>query len=128
VLELIIAHLVLHVYIGMGHSAMCVKLQRGSGKYDECRLWKMKGYVLPEWNNVMKEQKDTSLQGTQWLTSNSMLAFRELFTMCGNTTQTGHVLAIRKETLIGRTDRRTSPVGLLVHAPCSSLHREELAL
>jgi hypothetical protein len=97
---------------------------RGSGKYDECRLWKKKGYVLPECNNVMKEQNNTSLQDTQWLTSNSMLAFRELFTICGNTIQTGHVLAIRKETLIGRTDRRTSPVGLLVHAPCSSLRRE----
>jgi hypothetical protein len=58
----------------------------------------------------------------------SMLAFRELCTICGNTTQTGHVLAIRKETLIGRTGRQTSPMGLLVHAPGSPFDRRKLAL
>jgi hypothetical protein len=57
-----------------------------------------------------------------------MLAFRELFTICGNTTQIGHVLAVRKDMLIGRTDRRTSPVQLLVHMHAVVFDRSELAL
>jgi hypothetical protein len=61
-----------------------------------------------------------------WWTSNSMLAFRELSTICGNTTQIGQVLVTKKETLIGRTDRRTSPVRLLVHVLISFSIAEDL--
>lgn len=57
-----------------------------------------------------------------------MLAFRELFTICGNTTQTGHDLAIWKEMLRGRTDRQTSPVWVLAYVLDAYFHLEELAL
>jgi hypothetical protein len=59
-LKLIIAHLILHVHIELGHNALCVQLQRGSGEVDESWLWKKTGYVFTELSNVMKIQKDAS--------------------------------------------------------------------
>jgi hypothetical protein len=53
---------------------------------------------------------------------------RQLFTICGNTTQRGLDLAIWKEMLRGRTDRRTSPVRVLVYILNIRFHLGELAL
>lgn len=57
-----------------------------------------------------------------------MLDFRELFTICGDTTQRGHDLARKKWTLRGRTGRRTSPEGLLADTRYAAAQYGGLAL